>query len=243
MLKCSKCKIEKDDSCFYIANNTKRKKQSQCKDCVKIGAIKHYYKYKEEQKQRATFKTKLYRFVIQSIKESYGCFNCQCKNHICLDFHHLDPKEKDFNIAAITKSKSKLIVDEINKCVVACANCHRMIHAGQIQVNMLAKVSISQLYFNDLLEINKANFGFNNKIIRARKNKVYHNIKCQCGNKKLKDSNLCADCYNKNRQSKISWPTNKELMIMLENTSFLSIAKKLGVSDNAIRKRLKKNIE
>jgi hypothetical protein len=52
-----------------------------------------------------------------------------------LDFHHLDPKEKDFSLSVrgLTRSWDR-IKSEINKCVLVCANCHREIHAGIIKV-------------------------------------------------------------------------------------------------------------
>lgn len=40
-------------------------------------------------------------------------------------------------------------------------------------------------------------------------------------------------------KTKINWPKTSELKQMLENESFSGVAKKLGVSDNAIRKRIK----
>ena len=49
-----------------------------------------------------------------------------------LDFHHRDPQTKSFGISqsGITRSWEK-IKDEVDKCVLICANCHREIHAGK----------------------------------------------------------------------------------------------------------------
>lgn len=47
-----------------------------------------------------------------------------------LDFHHLDPNEKDFGIAAKGYTRSwKKVKEELDKCIMLCANCHREIHA------------------------------------------------------------------------------------------------------------------
>ena len=49
-----------------------------------------------------------------------------------LDFHHRDPAEKEYNIAAMllgSSAKGKL-EKELKKCVVLCSNCHREYHAG-----------------------------------------------------------------------------------------------------------------
>lgn len=70
-----------------------------------------------------------------------------------------------------------------------------------------------------------------------------------------KNTNLCIDC-KKNisrkalrcrgcapalyRKTKINWPPDLKLLDMLKQSSFVSVGKQLGVSDNAIRKRLKR---
>lgn len=52
-----------------------------------------------------------------------------------LDFHHLDPKEKDFGIAQSSSYKNmNILKSEIDKCILVCANCHREIHAGIIKL-------------------------------------------------------------------------------------------------------------
>ena len=52
-----------------------------------------------------------------------------------LDFHHLDPAKKDFGLSTkgLTRSWEK-IKEEIDKCVLVCANCHRELHAGITQL-------------------------------------------------------------------------------------------------------------
>ena len=48
-----------------------------------------------------------------------------------LEFHHLDPSQKDFAISQRGHSRSwERVRKELDKCVILCANCHREIHAG-----------------------------------------------------------------------------------------------------------------
>ena len=46
------------------------------------------------------------------------------------DFHHLDPKEKDFSISKVRCSWDKM-QPELDKCVMLCARCHRIRHAKE----------------------------------------------------------------------------------------------------------------
>ena len=54
-----------------------------------------------------------------------------------------------------------------------------------------------------------------------------------------KDTNICLECYLKNQPTKISWSNNDELLLMIEQSNMFQVSKKLGVSSNAIKKRLK----
>ena len=58
---------------------------------------------------------------------------CQkCEYNRCpaaFDFHHLDPREKDFDISSRV-AWTPALEDELKKCVLLCANCHREAHAG-----------------------------------------------------------------------------------------------------------------
>lgn len=64
---------------------------------------------------------------------------CICGYNKCvgaLEFHHLNPFEKDFSISSsgVTRSWKKIKM-ELDKCICVCANCHREIHAGLININ------------------------------------------------------------------------------------------------------------
>lgn len=46
------------------------------------------------------------------------------------DFHHVDPTEKEYNLGNIIRRKRnrEIIAEELSKCVLLCANCHRIRH-------------------------------------------------------------------------------------------------------------------
>lgn len=61
----------------------------------------------------------------------WECSECgydKCKD--ALDFHHVNPAEKEFIMAAAWTLSEQRIKEEVSKCVILCANCHREVHAG-----------------------------------------------------------------------------------------------------------------
>jgi transposase len=59
-----------------------------------------------------------------------GCKVCgysRCDR--ALEFHHLDPKSKQFQITSHTRSLARLRA-EASKCVLLCSNCHAEVEAG-----------------------------------------------------------------------------------------------------------------
>lgn len=51
-----------------------------------------------------------------------------------LEFHHLDPTTKEIGISTHLTRSLESLIDEIKKCALLCANCHREVHAGLVEV-------------------------------------------------------------------------------------------------------------
>lgn len=48
-----------------------------------------------------------------------------------LEFHHLDPVQKEFGISEKGYSRSwESLKQELDKCILVCSNCHKEIEAG-----------------------------------------------------------------------------------------------------------------
>lgn len=65
---------------------------------------------------------------------------------------------------------------------------------------------------------------------------------CLCGKNKYYKSISCRSCNNIKKigtKTKIKWPDHEELKKMISESNFTNIGKLLGVSDQAIRKRLR----
>lgn len=59
-----------------------------------------------------------------------GCVVCGEKRLPCLDFHHKKESDKKYNISDLVQRRKpvKMLTEEIQKCIVICSNCHRMLH-------------------------------------------------------------------------------------------------------------------
>ncbi|HEX8182199.1 MAG TPA: HNH endonuclease signature motif containing protein [Candidatus Saccharimonadales bacterium] len=82
--------------------------------------------------------TKRRRAVRKKLVEYKGgeCMLCGYNKCIdALDLHHIDPNQKLFGVSSggLTRAWNK-VVEEADKCVLICANCHREVHAGIVEV-------------------------------------------------------------------------------------------------------------
>lgn len=49
-----------------------------------------------------------------------------------MDFHHLDPEKKEFNLSAKGHCRKwEDIKQELDKCILICSNCHRELHSEE----------------------------------------------------------------------------------------------------------------
>ena len=89
-------------------------------------------------KRRRTYakNTKAYHEMRLRCQQYLGgvCVECGEDCPVCLDFHHIDPAEKEFVVCAKI-SKGWLwdrLQPELDKCVLLCRNCHAVLHWGSM---------------------------------------------------------------------------------------------------------------
>jgi predicted HNH restriction endonuclease len=72
------------------------------------------------------------------MKASECCAKCGETRGYVLDYHHIDPSQKNQDIARMTSNNYKLdnVLNEIKKCVVLCSNCHREFHYLEERENL-----------------------------------------------------------------------------------------------------------
>jgi hypothetical protein len=152
--------------------------------------------------------------------EAFGGICCVCKQKFpqeILEFHHLHPAEKSFSLGNGIRSNciawSKL-VDELRKCVMACANCHRLVEYGHAQIPY------------DALRFNESFYSY----------KIPKYDKCACGKPKLKKKKYCSSTCYSIHQRRSDWPTEAELRYLLVEYSIAKIAKLFEVNHNTVKK-------
>lgn len=115
-------------------NNSSLKRQHS-KECEENNSLKVKSKYKKENikdiKQVLKRRDKSKKEVILS--KGGECEICGFKyngeNAVCFDFHHINPKEKKYNPSTALRLSKEERDEELSKCLLVCANCHRLIHA------------------------------------------------------------------------------------------------------------------
>jgi 5-methylcytosine-specific restriction endonuclease McrA len=67
---------------------------------------------------------------IKKYKLNSGCAHCKENgNADVLDFHHVNPETKVSPINVLVRTSGLLaVLEEMEKCIVLCANCHRKEH-------------------------------------------------------------------------------------------------------------------
>jgi len=70
------------------------------------------------------------RLWINDYKKSHPCQICGEGRIACLDFHHVGD-EKSAKISYLVGDHVTIdrLIEEVDKCIVVCANCHRIIHS------------------------------------------------------------------------------------------------------------------
>lgn len=63
------------------------------------------------------------------------------KNIAALEFHHINPEEKSFQLDArhLSNTSMNKILEESHKCILVCSNCHREIHNPDQTPEMLSE--------------------------------------------------------------------------------------------------------
>lgn len=193
---CPVCQQEKTLGEFYRSKN---RVHSWCKKCLCKNQNRRWVERK-----------------IEAIK-LFGskCCRCgYCKNYTALEFHHLDPKEKDFIWTKLRELPWAKIVEELKKCILLCANCHRETHWPDANVDRYKEKEILPFINREMKPSGSCP---------------------NCGTDVYKTKYCSVECSSISKR-KVKRPSKKKLQKLMSENAMVKIASMYGVSDQAIRK-------
>lgn len=196
---CCRCKLEKPLSDFYEKKKEDRN-TSYCKKCL--------YQYQHERWRQRKIK------AVQLM----GGQCAKCKYDLCLsamDFHHLDPNEKDAEFNTARHWTWKRLLEELKKCVLLCNRCHKEEHASE------------EMFWNRNAK--------STPDIRLE-NRLKPTGKCpKCGGDVYGTEYCGWECARLARR-KVQRPYREHLAKEIQEMGWTALGRKYGVTDNAVRK-------
>lgn len=131
---CNKCGKDQPFSSFSSKNSTRDGKHSNCRTCQSSYTKSHYQRNKKSYAIKARRNSRKreheVRMLIRSQK-SKPCMDCGVSYpHYVMDFDHLEKGSKKFMLSVAVRDSFKWsnqdVLNEIAKCDLVCANCHRI---------------------------------------------------------------------------------------------------------------------
>ncbi len=123
---CTKCKQNKS-----LDQYDKKRKglRSYCKACVSKYTKQHYKNNRDYYLKKAAINRKKgqarLREYLFLYKKEHPCVDCGESDPVVLEFDHIRNKADGLARMATRALKLNTIIEEINKCDVVCANCHK----------------------------------------------------------------------------------------------------------------------
>ena len=137
MQTCTRCGQTKGAEEFGFKNKAVGRRHRKCKVCMAAYGREHCARNREAYISRNVTNMRVRR---RSLKErvwdyvaNQAYVDCGERDPLVLDFDHVDPKNKRVEIYWLAHGTFawSTILDEIAKCEVRCANCHRLRTAHQ----------------------------------------------------------------------------------------------------------------
>ena len=126
--RCGRCNKVKPLADFNWRRKGRGQRDNLCRDCRSAYKREHYRANKQRYIDQARERKQLLAlerttYLIEYFR-THPCVDCGEPDAVVLEFDHL--RDKEFEVAQALPYRSwKSILDEIAKCEVVCANCHR----------------------------------------------------------------------------------------------------------------------
>ena len=127
-LRCYRCEKLKPADDFAWRRKGRGQRDSLCRPCRSEYGKEHYAANRERYIEQAraskeALRLERTRYLLEYFK-AHPCVDCGERDPVVLEFDHL--RDKSFAIGAkLVQFAWQTVLDEIEKCEVVCANCHR----------------------------------------------------------------------------------------------------------------------
>lgn len=148
-----------------------------------------------------------------------------------LEFHHVDPSEKEFAITANTNTRSfATMINEVRKCILVCANCHREIHSGLVDSEL-----VEERRFIDEDVVYEYTEGVDQAKLEERSRREEEQ---RAKTQKITDWYKLHP-HADHRIKKVDWSQHDVAMLIKEHGSYEAVGRFLGITGAAVKRRLK----
>lgn len=133
---CHSCKESKADIEFNFKSVKRNILNTECKKCTRKRYKSFYQRNRHQEIIRAAIKAKKHlkvskAFIVDYLKD-HPCIDCLESNPVVLEFDHIGGSKFNNISYMVTGGWSlKRLEEEIEKCEVRCANCHRIKTANE----------------------------------------------------------------------------------------------------------------
>jgi hypothetical protein len=135
---CVMCHEDKPAAEFAFRSLATGQLQSHCRKCHAAYRRQHYVRtkpiYIENERLRVRGHRERNRKLLVAYLLEHPCIDCGERDPVVLDFDHRDPSLKRLEVTRLAARKPwQAVLNEIAKCDVRCANCHRRRTAEQFK--------------------------------------------------------------------------------------------------------------
>ena len=131
MKTCRACNKEKPEEAYNWRNKAKGKRNPTCRECMRNYLKNHYYNnvtyYVEKaERQEQKYRRETYQKIFAYLTE-HPCVDCGENDPLVLEFDHMIREDKLAEVSTLISHQRpwRIVFNEIQKCQVRCANCHR----------------------------------------------------------------------------------------------------------------------
>ena len=134
---CHACGKEKPLDQFNWKDKAKQRRSPTCRECMRQYIQTHYrnnvdYYIKKARRRKKAYIEATYKKITEYLL-AHPCVDCGEADPIVLEFDHIEKETKTAEVSKMFQLQRRwdIIMKEIEKCEVRCANCHRRRTAKQ----------------------------------------------------------------------------------------------------------------